>query len=97
MVGNLQHYDIKHYMPNWRDYSSLKIVNETGLLPCGFCGLIIFKVRHPGKQFNFGDSINSVDFEGVNSYADPVDGEKVLCPNCDAPMLISDKIDGIKN
>jgi len=28
MVGNLQHYDIKHYMPNWRDYSSLKIVNE---------------------------------------------------------------------
>lgn len=80
--------EMKYHMHNWRSYSPIKVVNETGLLPCYNCGLVIYKVRERGKQLIPYETIKSEDFSGVGGFPDPTSGIESVCPNCKGPLIL---------
>ena len=72
--------------PEWITKSVLRIVNEHGVIPCGSCGRIIYIVRGD-KKFCPGDILAARDFMGANGYPNPIDGTRMVCPECGQAMI----------
>lgn len=80
--GFLPWREMKYYLENWRTYPPVKVVNETGLVPCQNCGLVIYQRRDNWKRFADDSVMDAKDFQGVNGYPDPENGRETKCPSC---------------